>query len=124
MAARGHHHLSGSVDPTVKSKSRSTSEIIRRVAHYLRPYPWTALGTIGCALLSTAFSFAFPKLTQFIIDDVIVKHRADLLAPAVGGLIGAFFLRDLFNSIRVRINNTFEQNVIYDMRRDVYAKLQ
>ncbi len=83
-----------------------------------------ALGTIACAVLSTAFSFAFPKLTQFIIDDVIVKHRADLLAPAIGALFAAFFLRDLFNSIRVRINNTFEQNVIYDMRRDVYAKLQ
>jgi ABC-type multidrug transport system fused ATPase/permease subunit len=30
----------------------------------------------------------------------------------------------LFNSLRIRINNTFEQNVIYDMRRDVYARLQ
>ena len=40
------------------------------------------------------------------------------------GVIGAFLLRDLFNSLRIRINNTFEQNVIYDMRRDVYARLQ
>src|SRR5437667_9756750 len=39
-------------------------------------------------------------------------------------LLGAFLLRDLFNSLRIRINNTFEQNVIYDMRRDVYARLQ
>ena len=40
------------------------------------------------------------------------------------GLLGAFLLRDLFNSLRIRINNTFEQNVIYDMRREVYARLQ
>src|SRR4030095_3039108 len=33
-------------------------------------------------------------------------------------------LRDVFNSLRIRINNTFEQNVIYDMRRHVYARLQ
>jgi ATP-binding cassette subfamily B protein/subfamily B ATP-binding cassette protein MsbA len=26
--------------------------------------------------------------------------------------------------LRIRINNTLEQNVIYDMRRDVYARLQ
>ena len=39
-------------------------------------------------------------------------------------LLGAFLLRDLFNSLRIRINNTFEQNVIYDMRREVYARLQ
>ncbi len=33
-------------------------------------------------------------------------------------------LRELFNSLRIRLNNTFEQNVIYDMRREVYGKLQ
>src|SRR3954470_4201661 len=119
-----HHALSGSTDPTFTSKSRSTWEIVRRVAHYLRPYPWMAIATMLCALLSTALSFAFPKLTQFIIDEVIGNGRTHLFLYAIGGLIAAFFLRDLFNSIRVRINNTFEQNVIYDMRRDVYAKLQ
>src|SRR6266496_3095897 len=40
------------------------------------------------------------------------------------GLLGAFLLRDWFNSLRIRINNRFEQNVIYDMRRDVYSRLQ
>jgi len=77
-----------------------------------------------CALLSTLLSFAYPKLTQFLIDGVIGGGRGDLLGLTIAGLIGAFVLRDLFNSIRIRINNTFEQNVIYDMRRDVYAKLQ
>src|SRR3954468_10544236 len=118
------HHVPEQTDPTFKSKSRSTWEIVRRVAHYLRPYPWMAAGTMACAILSTALSFAFPKLTQFIIDEVIGNGRSQMLGPAVGGLIAAFVLRDLFNSIRIRINNSFEQNVIYDMRRDVYAKLQ
>jgi ATP-binding cassette, subfamily B, bacterial len=113
-----------STDPTFNAKSRSTREIIRRVAVYLRPYKLMAVGTIACAVLSLAFAFAYPKLTQFIIDDVIGKKETRLLTPAILGLIGAFLLRDLFNSLRIRINNTFEQNVIYDMRRDVYARLQ
>lgn len=77
-----------------------------------------------CAVLSLAFSFVFPKATQFIIDEVIGGHRHEMLLPAILILIGAFFLRDWFNSLRIRINNTFEQNVIYDMRRDVYGRLQ
>src|SRR5437667_8630132 len=81
-------------------------------------------GTSGCALLSRAFGLAYPKLTQFVVDEVIGNRRADLLAPAMLGLLGAFLLRDLFNSLRIRINNSFEQNVIYDMRREVYACLQ
>ena len=40
------------------------------------------------------------------------------------GLIGAFFLREPFNSLRILVNNQLEQNVIFDMRRDVYARLQ
>ena len=34
------------------------------------------------------------------------------------------FARDLFNGLRIRINNRFEQNVIFDMRCEVYARLQ
>ncbi len=111
-------------DPTFTAKGRSTWEILRRVAVYLRPYKLMAAGTVGCALFSLAFGLAYPKLTQFLIDDVISRKRLDLLTPMMLALLGAFLLRDLFNSLRVLINNTFEQNVIYDMRCDVYARLQ
>src|SRR5437773_3203528 len=104
------HHPSQNRDPTFAARSRSTWEILRRVATYLRPYKWMAAGTIGCALLSLAFSLAYPKLTQFVIDDVITRRRIELLTPMMLGLIGAFLLQDLFNSLRIRINNTFEQN--------------
>ncbi len=119
-----HPHVAGNNDPTFAAKPRTTWEIVRRVAVYLRPYKLMAWGTVVCAVLSLAFAFAFPKLTQFVIDDVIGAKRQDLLFPVIAALAGAFLLRDLFNSLRIRINNTFEQNVIYDMRRDVYARLQ
>lgn len=119
-----HPIRSAQSDPSIKSKSRSTWEIVRRVSVYIKPYKLMALGTISCALLSLGFSFAYPKLTQFVIDEAIGKKQISALMPAMLGLLGAFFLRDLFNSIRIRINNTFEQNVIFDMRREVYARLQ
>ena len=116
--------VAGAKDPTFSAKSRSTWEIIRRVAKYLRPYRGMAAGTLGCAIVSTACGFAFPKLTQLFIDRVLVERRSEWLMPMMLGLIGAFLLRDLFNSIRIRINNTFEQNVIFDMRREVFGRLQ
>ncbi|MSU63695.1 MAG: ABC transporter ATP-binding protein [Pedosphaera sp.] len=120
----GHVHGAGDRDPSLSARSRSTWEIIRRVAVYLRPYKLMALGTMVCAIFSLAFSFAYPKLTQVVVDDIIGKGQANLLAPAMLGLLGAFLMRDVFNSLRIRINNAFEQNVIYDMRRAVYARLQ
>jgi len=119
-----HSHLSLRPDSTLSARKRSTWEIVRRVARYLRPYPWMAVSTVACAVLSLGFSFAFPKLTQYVIDVVIGQNRPDLLVPVMIGLAAAFLLRDVFNGLRIRINNTFEQNVIYDMRRDVYARLQ
>ena len=120
------HTASGSDDPTFKARKRSTSEVIRRVWVYVRPYYRLAFATIACAILSLIFALIYPKLTQVIIDEIIEKKTGDtrLLGWAVLGLAGAFLLRDVFNSLRIRINNHFEQNVVYDMRRDVFGKLQ
>jgi ATP-binding cassette subfamily B protein len=119
-----HHPAKATRDPTFTAKARPTLEVVRRVAHYLHPYKLLAAGTIACAMLSLVFALAYPKLTQFVIDDVIGRKRLDLLTPIMLALLGAFLLRDIFNALRILINNTFEQNVIYDMRRDVYARLQ
>ncbi len=121
--SHGHRHLSEN-DPTFTAKKRSTTEIIRRVSVYLWPYKWLALATVGCAVLALLCAFAFPRLTQFIIDDVIDNRQTDKLTPVILLLLGAFFLRDFFNSVRIQVNNHFEQNVVFDMRRDVYGRLQ
>ena len=110
-------------DSTLRASSRSTYEIVRRVAVYLRPYGWLAAANIGCALVSLGFSLAFPKLVQVIIDDVVGGKTTGYLW-LVAGLAGAFLMRDAFNSLRILVNNVFEQNVIYDIRCDVFKHLQ
>ena len=111
-------------DPSFKSAPRPAGEVIRRVAVYLRPYKLMAVSTVLVAILSLAAGMAYPKLTKIIIDDVIKAGRHDLLTPTALALLGAFLLREVFNSIRIRINNGLEQKVIFDMRCQVYAKLQ
>jgi len=122
--ASHHPHGSTQMDPTFAAKSRSTQEILRRVSVYLKPYKLMAFGTMSCALLSLAFSLVYPRLIGTVIDEVIGKKHIEALAPAMLALLGTFLLRDFFNSVRIRINNTLEQNVVFDMRREVYARLQ
>jgi ATP-binding cassette, subfamily B, bacterial len=119
---QGHRQFNADDDPTLRAKSRSTWEVVCRVAVYLRPYRAMAAANILCALTSLTCSFAFPQLTQAIIDNVAHGRRTGYWLPA--GLVGAFLLRDLFNGLRLLVNNVFEQNVIFDMRRDLYARLQ
>ena len=119
-----HPIASASNDPSLSAKARPLGEILKRVVVYLGPYKGLAVATNLCAILSLMFGLAYPRLTRLIIDKVIDDRRTDLLLPVTLGLIGAFVLRELFNSLRIRINNTFEQNVIFDMRRALFAHLQ
>lgn len=119
-----HPGFGAHTDPSFRSAPRPAGEVIRRVSVYLRPYRWMAVGTILCAVSSLAAGLAYPKLTRLLIDEVISAGRREWLAPAALGLLGAFFLREAFNSLRIRINNRLEQNVIFDMRCQLYARLQ
>ena len=119
-----HARFGAHTDPTFRSQPRPAGEVIRRVAKYLRPYRAAAAGTILCAVASLGFGMLYPRLTRLLIDDVVAGGRSDWLTPAALSLLGAFLLREAFNSLRIRVNNRLEQNVIYDMRREVYARLQ
>ena len=95
-----------------------------RVLNYTKRYRTLAIAQLVCAILSTLMVIVFPKVTQVVIDDVIVGQQHDLLWPSVGIALLAFLGRDGFNSLRIFLNNTFEQKVIFDLRSELYAKIQ
>ena len=111
-------------DETMVARRRSAREIFTRVSAYLRCYPWFGVGTVVCAIISTVAGLTFPKLTQVMIDEVIAQRRMELMLTMAGLLLLACFLRDFFNFVRLQLNNRFEQRVIFDMRCDLYDKLQ
>jgi ABC-type multidrug transport system fused ATPase/permease subunit len=111
-------------DETMVARRRSASEIFTRVFAYLWRYPWFGVGTMICAAISTVAGLAFPKLTQLMIDDVIAFKQVERVLWMAAGLLLACFLRDFFNFVRIQLNNRFEQRVIFDMRCDLYDKLQ
>ncbi|MGH7230448.1 MAG: ABC transporter ATP-binding protein [Nitrospiraceae bacterium] len=95
-----------------------------RVLLYLRPYRVLALITLACAGLTTAIELVPPWLIKITIDDVIQARRSELLPWVVAGLLGAYGLRNLFASLRIRLNNTLEQRVVFDLRDQVFTALQ
>lgn len=97
---------------------------ILRVFGYVRRYPWMAAGTLSCAVLSTLMVIVFPKTTQHIIDDVVRAHRPEKLLPWVLIGAGAFLAQNVFNALRIVLNNTFEQAVIFDLRSELYSHIQ
>ena len=96
---------------------------IFRVLAYVRRYPLLATGTLACAVLMTLMVIVFPKVSQIAIDD-IGHGRGDRLAGLTLLALLSFFIQDLSNSLRIRLNNIFEQRVIFDLRSDLYAHIQ
>ena len=95
-----------------------------RVFRYLKRYPWIAAGTLTCAILSTLMVIVFPAATKWIIDDVVRANRPDKLLPLILLAAAAFLVQHVFNSLRIILNNTFEQRVIFDLRSDLYSHIQ
>ncbi len=95
-----------------------------RVFVYLKRYPWMAAGTLACAILSTLMVIVFPAATKWIIDDVVRANRPERLLPLMALAAVAFLLQHGFNALRILLNNTFEQRVIFDLRSDLYRHIQ
>ncbi len=95
-----------------------------RVFAYLKRYPGLATGTLVCAIMGTLMVIVFPSVTKWIIDDVVRANRPDKLLPLILLAAVAFLVQHLFNSLRIILNNTFEQKVIFDLRSDLYSHIQ
>ena len=97
---------------------------IARVFSYLRRYPWLGSAQIACAIIGTLMVIVFPHITREVMDVVVPGKQWDRMAPLAWWALAAYFAQHLFNSLRIQLNNTFEQKVIFDLRSDIYQRLQ
>ncbi len=104
---------------------RRPMKSILRVFSYLRHYPGLAAGQLFCALGMTLAVFVFPNTTGYVIDKIIPNPaRHPEFAFWIGLTLLGFFIKDGLNALRIFINNSFEQKVIFDIRSDLYEKIQ
>jgi ABC-type multidrug transport system fused ATPase/permease subunit len=95
-----------------------------RVFVYLKRYPLLALAMLGCAIIGTLMVIVFPAVTKRILDEVVTGHHPERLLPLLLVAAIAALLQNGLNSLRLLLNNTFEQKVIFDLRSDLYSHIQ
>ncbi len=97
---------------------------ILRVFGYVRRYPLLASGMLLCAIAGTLTVIVFPLVSQHVTDIIRSHQHRELVLPWVLLALVAFFAQELLNSLRIMLNNGFEQKVIFDLRSDLYAHIQ
>lgn len=97
---------------------------IARIFASLAIYKRFAILQLSCAIGMTLMLLVFPAMTGRVQREVIEAHEIDKLPFFLGIVLASFFLRDLCNMWRIRINNTFEQQVVLDLRSALYDRIQ
>jgi len=95
-----------------------------RVFVYLKRYPMLAIATLACAIVGTLMMIVPPAATKYVLNNVINGHQPKRLLPLLILVAFAMLVQRGLDYLRLLLNNTFEQKVIFDLRRDLYSHIQ
>src|SRR5437773_7864441 len=83
-----------------------------------------AIATLACAIVGTLMVIVPAAATKYILNDVINGHHPEHLLSLLILVAFATLLQKSLDYLRLLLNNTFEQKVIFDLRRDLYSHIQ
>lgn len=100
------------------------AKLMRRLIQYLAPY-WKHVGlTLAVLLLGSAVAAAGPFITQQVIDRAIEGADRGLLAFLIWVYLGTVVVGFGLEYARALITTWLGQSVMYDLRTEIFAKLQ
>lgn len=91
---------------------------------YAKKYNKTLAMAIVLVLLNAVTIVIFPVLSGRIVDVVIEQQQLDQLVPILGMMIGITFFRTILRYTYQMMFERTGQNVLYDLRADLYQKMQ
>lgn len=100
------------------------ARLMRRLIHYLKPYRLHVAGALLVLLLGSWMAIIGPWVTQRVIDEAIPAGDRALLIELItiygAALVAGFVLEYL----RALVTTWLGQSVMYDLRRQIFEKLQ
>jgi ATP-binding cassette subfamily B protein len=99
-------------------------QLMRRLLKYLWPYRRRVALAIAVLMLASATQIVGPWLTQLVIDEAIPQRDTSLLALLAGGFMAAVVLGAILTYVQAVITTWLGQAVMYDLRTEIFAKLQ
>ena len=96
-----------------------------RVAEYLFRYRGLFALTLIMAAAMTVLGVSVPWVIQDTLDRLFADTEMEtaMLLRGIALVAGLYLAREVFNCLRIRVNNVLEQKVILDLRRDLHDKL-
>jgi len=105
-------------------KPKVTRELLLRVLTYARGYWWHIAGMLVTITLTTGLSLLTPLIFRNMIDVVIPAKDTNRLIWLGVALLAIPATSGGINVIQRRLNSTVGEGVIYDLRSELFARLQ
>ncbi|MEO8433586.1 MAG: ABC transporter ATP-binding protein [Pyrinomonadaceae bacterium] len=99
-------------------------QIARRLLRYLKPYLKLLAVALGLTLVLNLLGILQPKFTEYAIDWHILPRKTEGLTFLVAIFVAVQFARFVFSYFQAVLLNTIGQHVMYDLRSELYYKLQ
>ena len=99
-------------------------QVARRLLKYLKPYIRFLVPALALTLVLNLLGVLQPKFTQYAIDWYILPRKLDGLSVLVGLYFVTQLFRFIFSYFQSILLNSVGQYVMFDMRRELYDKLQ
>ncbi|MCU9612263.1 ABC transporter ATP-binding protein/permease [Caldibacillus lycopersici] len=97
-----------------------------RLLAYLKPYSKKLLPkSIIVVLITTIIRLAIPLIIGYLVlEHAIVEKNTSLLIILISIVAALYFISYIGNYYRIRWTNELGQNVIYDLRKDLFTHVQ
>lgn len=99
-------------------------ETFRRLKQFYWPYKKYFVMSVVSLLAATVFTVVYPLILGFIVDDLILGDRQDLLGYTVALVVIVMCLKGLFQFLHQYLGELFGISSVYDLRNELYVKLQ
>ncbi len=97
---------------------------LQRAFTFLKNYRLSAIGSFLCLLLVNAANLAAPQLLRLLVDRGITGKDMAWIWYCVAGLLAVAVGRGLFNFLQGYWSEVTAQGVAFEMRNDIFTKLQ
>ncbi len=99
-------------------------EHLKRAGKYMAPHKYKMLLALLLSALASIASLFIPKITQWVLDDAVPHEDTAMIGRMALLFVGIISLGIVCTVIRSRMMVKVSQQIIHDIRSDLFAHLQ
>ena len=97
---------------------------LKRAGAYIGRHKGKMLLSLALSALATVATLFIPKITEWVLDDAVPNKDVAMIGRMAAIFVGIILLSIVFTTIRSRLMAHVSQEIIYDIRKDLFAHLQ